>query len=71
MNMKKILALVLALVFTLTAVSALAGDSPEVPKKKTTGGWTDNSKEINVPVAKDTDGTTAIKEELKKKEGVA
>ena len=61
--MKKVLALVLALVMTLTVVSAMAGESP-TPKKKTTGG--DTVTEINLPDAADTDGTKAIKEQIEK-----
>ncbi len=61
--MKKILALVLALVMVLTAVSALAADSPENPGGKTGGGET---KETELATVADTDATKAIKEELKK-----
>jgi len=76
--MKKILALVLALMMVLTAVSALAAGSPENPGGKTTGGGTtgytttaddtEETKEDEVEAATvaDTDATKAIKEELQK-----
>lgn len=71
--MKKILALVLALVMVLTAVSALAAGSPENPGGKTGGGatgysddTTEETKEIELATVADTDATKAIKEELKK-----
>ena len=71
--MKKILALVLALVMVLTAVSALAAGSPENPGGKTGGGTTgysvdttEETKETELATVADTDATKAIKEELKK-----
>ena len=68
--MKKILALVLALVMVLTAVSALAAGSPENPGGKTGGGTTgysvDTTEETKETELADTDATKAIKEELKK-----
>lgn len=75
--MKKILALVLALMMILTAVSALAAGSPETPGGKTTGGGTTGytvdtteeeakEDEIEAPTVADTDATKAIKEELQK-----
>ena len=74
--MKKILALVLALVMVLSAVSALAAGSPENPGGKTGGGATgysadtteetEETKEIELATVADTDATKAIKEELKK-----
>ncbi len=75
--MKKILALVLALMMILTAVSALAAGSPENPGGKTTGGCTTGytvdtteeeakEDEIEAPTVADTDATKAIKEELQK-----
>ena len=63
--MKKIVALVLALVLVLTAVSALAAPSPQKPKKKTTG-VTEKAGEIELQDVQDTDGTKAIKEQIKK-----
>ena len=72
-DMKKILALVLALVMVLTAVSALAAGSPENPGGKTGGGatgysvdTTEETKETELATVADTDATKAIKEELKK-----
>ena len=63
--MKKILALVLALVMVLTVVSAMAAPSPQGPGKKTTT-TTDTVVEEALQDAADTDGTKAIKEQLKK-----
>ena len=68
--MKKILALVLALMMVLTAVSAMAAGSPETPGGKTGGGsgagyYADTTTEdAQLSKAGDTDGTKAIKQLL-------
>ena len=64
--MKKVLALMVALVLVLTAVSALAGGSPETPDKKSGGSSygsdTTEEKEPELGKAADTEATKAIKQ---------
>ena len=59
--MKKIFALVLALVMVLCAVSALAGPSKQ---NENIGGATTNEPEVTMTKVDDTEETTAIKEKI-------